>query len=169
MLKRYTTSEITESVVATIAADSHGYVGADLAAVIKVSFSFVLNNCSACTQEGALVAASRNPESPVLTNDDLLQGFTFVRPSAMRQVAIEIPNLHWDDIGGQEATKQLLKEAIEWPLRHPEAFARMGIDPPRGVLLYGPPGCSKTLMAKVIFSATKLTFISVRPLQQKPN
>lgn len=67
----------------------------------------------------------------------------------MRQVAVDVPNVKWDDIGGQEKTKQLLVEAIEWPLRHPEAFERLGIDPPRGVLLYGPPGCSKTLMAKV--------------------
>ncbi|KAJ1950598.1 AAA+-type ATPase [Linderina pennispora] len=80
----------------------------------------------------------------------------------MREVTLEIPNVKWSDIGGQEETKQLLKESVEWPLKHPEAFQRMGIRPPKGVLLYGPPGCSKTLTAKALATEAGLNFIAVR-------
>ncbi len=68
----------------------------------------------------------------------------------------------WSDIGGQESAKQALREAVEWPLQHPEAFARMGIRPPRGVLLYGPPGCSKTMMAKALATSGAMNFIAVK-------
>lgn len=75
---------------------------------------------------------------------------------------VEIPNVSWDDIGGYEEIKQKLKEAVEWPIKHPQAFNRMGIRPPQGILLYGPPGCSKTLLAKAIASQSKLNFIPVK-------
>lgn len=68
----------------------------------------------------------------------------------------------WDDIGGQAGVKQRLKEAVEWPLRHPDAFARMGIRPPRGVLLYGPPGCSKTLTARALATMSGYNFVAVK-------
>lgn len=72
--------------------------------------------------------------------------------------------MRWSDIGGQEDTKQRLKEAVEWPLKHPDAFKRMGIQPPRGILLYGPPGCSKTLMAKALATESGANFIAVKVL-----
>jgi len=75
---------------------------------------------------------------------------------------VEIPNVSWDDIGGYDEIKQKLKEAVEWPIKHPQAFSRMGIRPPQGILLYGPPGCSKTLLAKAIASQSKLNFIPVK-------
>ncbi len=68
----------------------------------------------------------------------------------------------WSDIGGQAAAKQALREAVEWPLKHPEAFVRMGIRPPRGLLLYGPPGCSKTMMAKALATEGGMNFIAVK-------
>ena len=70
--------------------------------------------------------------------------------------------VRWSDIGGQDSCKQALKEAVEWPLKHPDAFQRMGIRPPKGVLLYGPPGCSKTMMAKALATEGGMNFIAVK-------
>jgi len=83
-------------------------------------------------------------------------------PILFLQIALEVPKVNWRDIGGQEHIKQRLKEAVEWPLQHPEAFIRMGIRPPKGILLYGPPGCSKTLMAKALATESGLNFIAVK-------
>ena len=70
--------------------------------------------------------------------------------------------MRWDDIGGQKDLKFKLKQAIEWPLKHPESFKRLGITPPKGILMYGPPGCSKTMIAKAIATESGLNFISVK-------
>lgn len=70
--------------------------------------------------------------------------------------------MKWNDIGGQDDIKLKLKQVVEWPLKHPEAFKRMGITPPRGVLLYGPPGCSKTMIAKAVATESHFNFISVK-------
>ena len=68
----------------------------------------------------------------------------------------------WGDIGGQKELKHKLKQAIEWPLKHPESFSRLGINPPRGLLMYGPPGCSKTMIAKALANDSGLNFISIK-------
>ncbi|KAJ3405316.1 spermatogenesis associated protein 5 [Chytridiales sp. JEL 0842] len=80
----------------------------------------------------------------------------------MREIMIEVPKVLWTDIGGQEDVKQKLKEAVEWPLKHPEAFRRFNITPPKGILMYGPPGCSKTLMAKALATEAGLNFLAVK-------
>ncbi|KAL5982941.1 hypothetical protein ACLOJK_017021 [Asimina triloba] len=85
-----------------------------------------------------------------------------VRPSAMREVMVEIPNVSWDDIGGQEEVKRQLIEAVEWPQKHQDAFERVGIRPPMGILMFGPPGCSKTLMARAVASNARLNFLAVK-------
>jgi len=97
-----------------------------------------------------------------VTFADMLAATAEVPPSAMREMLLDVPSVRWQDIGGQEDTKQRLKEAVEWPFQHPEAFQRMGIRPPRGVLLYGPPGCSKTMLAKALASQSGLNFIAVK-------
>ena len=84
-----------------------------------------------------------------------------VKPSAMREVMVEVPTVTWQDIGGLEDLKLKLRQAVEWPVRHPELFARMGITPPRGVLMYGPPGCSKTMIAKALANVSGLNFLSI--------
>ncbi|MGH0134650.1 UNVERIFIED_CONTAM: hypothetical protein FKN15_029248 [Acipenser sinensis] len=81
-----------------------------------------------------------------VTLHDFLQAMNDVKPSAMREVAVDVPKVRWSDIGGMENVKLKLKQAVEWPLKHPESFTRMGIEPPKGILLYGPPGCSKTMV-----------------------
>lgn len=80
----------------------------------------------------------------------------------MREVFLETPKVYWTDIGGQEIVKARLKESVEWPLLHPESFKRLGVRPPRGILLYGPPGCSKTLIAKALATEGGLNFIAVK-------
>jgi transitional endoplasmic reticulum ATPase len=77
-------------------------------------------------------------------------------------VYIEIPTVHWTDIGGLEEVKQQLRESVEWPIKQPESFKKMGIQPPRGVLLYGPPGCGKTLLARAVATESEANFISIK-------
>jgi transitional endoplasmic reticulum ATPase len=97
-----------------------------------------------------------------VTKDDFGNAMKMIEPSAMREVLIEVPNVHWDDVGGLEEAKQELREAVEWPLKHPDAFKRMGIEPPRGILLYGPPGTGKTLLARSVATESESNFISIK-------
>lgn len=91
-----------------------------------------------------------------------MAAFQQVRPSAMREVSIDVPKVRWEDIGGNAVIKQKLKQAVEWPLKHPEAFQRLGIRPPKGILMYGPPGCSKTLVARALATESGLNFLAVK-------
>ena len=80
----------------------------------------------------------------------------------MRSIFVETPPVRYSDIGGQASVIQKLKEAVEWPLRHPEAFQRLGVRPPKGVLLYGPPGCSKTILARACACESGVNFVAVK-------
>lgn len=135
--------------VRNIANVAYGFVGADLAAVWR---------------ESALIAIRRGAESERVTRDDLRQGLQKVKPSALREIALEIPAVRWADVGGKEHVKQRLQEAIEWPLteRGAKLFKAIGVEPPRGILLYGPPGCSKTLLAKAVATESGANFLSVK-------
>jgi len=97
-----------------------------------------------------------------VTRDDFQNALKLVEPSAMREVMIEIPTVKWTDIGGLEDVKKRLQEAVEWPLKSPESFEKIGITPPKGVLLYGPPGCGKTMLAKAVATESNANFISVK-------
>ncbi|XP_039026973.1 calmodulin-interacting protein 111-like isoform X3 [Hibiscus syriacus] len=85
-----------------------------------------------------------------------------VRPSAMREIILEVPKVNWEDVGGQREVKTQLMEAVEWPQKHQDAFKRIGTRPPTGVLMFGPPGCSKTLMARAVASEAGLNFLAVK-------
>ncbi|CAA7060501.1 unnamed protein product [Microthlaspi erraticum] len=85
-----------------------------------------------------------------------------IRPSAMREVILEVPKVNWDDVGGQNEVKNQLMEAVEWPQKHQDAFKRIGTRPPSGILMFGPPGCSKTLMARAVASEAGLNFLAVK-------
>jgi len=80
----------------------------------------------------------------------------------MREVYIEVPTVHWTDIGGLEEVKQELREAVEWPIKNPEVFERMGIRPPKGIMLFGPPGCGKTLLARGVATESEANFITIK-------
>ncbi|ELU08202.1 hypothetical protein CAPTEDRAFT_173267 [Capitella teleta] len=146
-----TTHMLTKDLIQTIADKAHGFVGADLAAVCKEGFF-----------SAGIRALKRQQNSPCMIYEDLLHGLNCVQPSAMREVAIEVPDVSWSDIGGQGDLKQKLRQAIEWPLKHPEAFLRLGIRPPRGLLMYGPPGCSKTMIAKALARESGINFIAIK-------
>eukprot|EP00917_Polyrhabdina_sp_WS-2016_P007037 GHVP01015688.1.p1 GENE.GHVP01015688.1~~GHVP01015688.1.p1 ORF type:complete len:661 (+),score=131.09 GHVP01015688.1:220-2202(+) len=90
------------------------------------------------------------------------EAFTLVTPFGLADVAVDVPNVRWTDIGGYDNEKEKLREVIEWPLQHSEIFSSIHIRPPKGVLLYGPPGCGKTLMAKAVASEKAMNFISVK-------
>jgi transitional endoplasmic reticulum ATPase len=94
--------------------------------------------------------------------DGFLSALTEVEPSAIREVFVDLPNVKWTDVGGLEDVKQHLKEAVEWPLKYPDLFTAAGITPPKGILLAGPPGCGKTLLAKAVATESGTNFISVK-------
>ncbi|MBR9689938.1 MAG: CDC48 family AAA ATPase, partial [Candidatus Altiarchaeota archaeon] len=97
-----------------------------------------------------------------VTMKDFIGALNDVEPSALREVLVEVPKIKWDDVGGLDAVKIEIQESVELPLKSPEKFKKMGIKPPRGVLLYGPPGCGKTLLAKAAANEANANFISVK-------
>jgi len=146
-----------------IADITYGFVGADLAALAKESAMVVLRKVLPDLKLKEDEPLSKEIiEKLVITQDDFKEALKVVRPSAMREVLIEKPNVKWDDVGGLEKAKQSLIEAIEWPLKNPKDFKRMGITPPRGILLYGAPGTGKTLLAKAVATESKANFILVK-------
>jgi transitional endoplasmic reticulum ATPase len=94
--------------------------------------------------------------------EDFMMAFREITPTAMREVFIEIPSVPWTDVGGLDDVKQKLIESVEWPIKHPDKFKRMGIEPSKGILLYGPPGCGKTLLAKAVATESEMNFISIK-------
>ncbi|KAM4834182.1 ATPase family gene 2 protein homolog A-like [Thomomys bottae] len=145
---------LTEAELVQLANDAHGYVGADLKALC--------NEAGSCALRSFLKKQPNLPGQVKITLNDFLQAMKDIRPSAMREVAIDIPNVSWSDIGGMENVKKNLKQAVEWPLKCPGSFIRMGITPSKGVLLYGPPGCSKTMIAKALANESGLNFLAVK-------
>merc|ERR1712205_173228 len=101
-------------------------------------------------------------ESMAVTNEHFRSSLGSCNPSALRETVVEVPNVTWDDIGGLEATKKELQETVQYPVMYPEQFAKFGMNPSRGVLFYGPPGCGKTLLAKAIANECQSNFISIK-------
>ncbi|KAL4710643.1 hypothetical protein ACJJTC_003279 [Scirpophaga incertulas] len=138
-------SQVSSPEIDSITDLAHGYVAADLV--------------NLCTQ-ASLKCIKRS--SNAIQVEDLISALTIVRPSAMRELLIEVPNVRWSDIGGQDNLKLKLRQAVEWPLKHADSFRRLGVKPPSGVLLYGPPGCSKTMIAKALATESRLNFLSIK-------
>ncbi len=146
-----------------IAAVTHGFVGADLSSLAKEAAMIVLRKVLPELQlEKEEAIPKETLEKLRITQKDFWEALKVVRPSAMREFLIEIPNINWDDVGGLEEVKQDLSEAVEWPLKHPEVFTRMGVTPPKGILLYGPPGTGKTLLAKAVANEAESNFILIK-------
>jgi transitional endoplasmic reticulum ATPase len=146
-----------------IASITHGFVGADLASLCKEAAMNILRKVLPNLK---LKEEEEIPQDIlkklIVTNQDFYDALKTVRPSAMREVLVEKPNVKWQDIGGLDAMKQELKEAVEWPLKFPDSFKRIGIKPPRGILLYGPPGTGKTLLAKAVANESESNFVQVK-------
>ena len=140
---------------------THGFVGADLESLCKEAAMRVVRRILPEIQNDEEIP-KEVMEKIVVTGDDFKNAQKEIQPSALREVLVQIPDIKWDDVGGLEDVKQELKEAVEWPLKHPETFQRLGIRPPKGTLLYGIPGTGKTLLAKAVASESEANFISVK-------
>ena len=145
-----------------IAEITYGYTGADLAALCKEAAMKALRRYLPEIDLEKERVPQEVLRKMVVKLEDFMNAYKEIVPTAMREVYIEAPNVHWEDIGGLEEVKQKLKEMIEWPLKKPEKFKKIGIKPPRGILLYGPPGCGKTLLAKAVATESGANFISIR-------
>jgi transitional endoplasmic reticulum ATPase len=141
---------------------THGYTGADLEALSREAAMKALRRyLPQIDLEQKRIPHDVLDEMEV-NNEDILDAFREITPSAMREVFIESPNVPWEEVGGLEEVKQSLQEAVEWPLKNPERFQRIGITPPKGILLHGPPGVGKTLLARAVATESEANFISVR-------
>ncbi|MGV8169372.1 MAG: CDC48 family AAA ATPase [Candidatus Nanoarchaeia archaeon] len=142
---------------------THGFVGADLASLAKEAAMNVLRKILPDLNKIKDEEISEEILSKLIIKmDDFKEALKVVRPSALREVLIETPNVTWDDVGGLEEVKQELKEAVEWPLQHKAEFKALGVKPPKGVLLFGPPGTGKTLLAKAVAKEAESNFIAVK-------
>jgi len=146
-----------------IAKITHGFVGADLEALCKESAMIVLRRLLPDFRFKKDEPIEKEIlEKLIIDMNAFKEALKFVRPSALREVLVEVPNVKWDDIGGMEEIRQSLIEAVEWPLKNPQMFKNLGVRPPRGILLYGPPGTGKTLLAKAVATESETNFILVK-------
>lgn len=153
---------ITDAELYSIARRAHGYVGADLSAVVREAGTLAIKRWITHIPSGFHADPTTTKMALKLTLSDLSDALPTVRPSAMRSLFIETPPVRFEDIGGQAHIIQKLREAVEWPLLHPEAFQRLGVRPPKGLLLYGPPGCSKTVLARACATESAVNFVAVK-------
>ncbi len=141
---------------------THGFVGADLEALCREAAMICLRRVLPEID----FSLARIPYAQIakleVRREDFVEALREVEPSATREIFVEIPDVYWRDVGGMAEVKQRLLEAVEWPLQHPQLFASAGIRPPRGILLSGPPGCGKTLLAKALANESRVNFIPVK-------
>jgi transitional endoplasmic reticulum ATPase len=146
-----------------LARATYGFVGADLGALAREAAMETLRRLiPELNLDGPGEIPGEKLAELRVTRDDFLNALKRVQPSALREIMIEAPNVTWDDIGGLEEAKRELREGIELPLRHPEAFKRLGIRAAKGFLLFGPPGTGKTLMAKAVARQAEANFIAAK-------
>jgi len=141
---------------------THGFVGADLEGVCKEAAMSALRRILPEIKLDEKVIPPEVLEKLQVTKEDFDSALKMTEPSAMREVLIEVPDVRWEDVGGLERAKQELREAVEWPLKYPDAFKRVGIEPPHGILLYGPPGTGKTMLARAVATESEANFISIK-------
>ncbi len=146
-----------------ISSITHGFVGADLEALSKEAAMNVLRKFLPKLKLDSEEQIPPEVLSKLVVNkDDFADALRVVRPSAMREVLVETPNINWNSVGGLDNVKGELKEAVEWPMKYPDSFKRLGIRPSRGILLFGPPGTGKTLLAKAVAKESEANFIQVK-------
>ncbi|CAK5065193.1 unnamed protein product [Meloidogyne enterolobii] len=145
-----------------IANECHGYVGADLAALCSEAAMQQIRQKMELIDLEAEQIDAEVLNMLAVTMDDFQFALGKNSPSALRETVVETPNISWDDIGGLEGVKRELQELVQYPVEHPEMFLKFGMQPSRGVLFYGPPGCGKTLLAKAIAHECQANFISIK-------
>jgi len=142
---------------------TYGYVGADIEALTKeAAMSALRRVLPEIKWKDEEELPKEVIEKLIVTKDDFENALRMVEPSAMREVLVEVPKVKWDDVGGLKEVKRQLKEMIEWPLKNPESFDRIGIKPPRGIMMYGPSGCGKTMLARAVANESGVNFISIK-------
>ena len=145
-----------------VSKETHGYVGADLAALCtEAALQCIREKMDVIDLEDDTIDAEIL-DSMAVTNEHFITALSVSNPSALRETVVEVPNVSWEDIGGLESVKQELQETVQYPVEHPEKFEKFGMAPSKGVLFYGPPGCGKTLLAKAIANECQANFISVK-------
>lgn len=145
-----------------IAKETHGYVGADMAALCtEAALQCIREKMDVIDLEDENIDAEILASMSV-TQDHFKTALGMSNPSALRETVVEVPNTTWEDIGGLEGVKRELQELIQYPVEHPEKFEKFGMAPSKGVLFYGPPGCGKTLLAKAIANECQANFISIK-------
>ena len=143
---------------------THGFVGADLEVLAKEA---AMRSLRRIIDDEKIDLGEDKISSEILqkieiTSEDFRDALKEVRPSALREVQVQIPNVNWDDVGGLDELKEELREAVEWPIKHKEAFDYVDVQTPKGILLHGPPGTGKTLIAKALAKMTESNFISIK-------
>jgi len=141
---------------------TNGFTGADLASLVREAAMRALRRYLPEIQDIGGEIPADLLEKMEVTMDDFMKALPDIVPTNLREVYVEVPEVHWDEVGGLDSVKETLKEAVQWPLESPELFRRLGIEPPKGVLLYGPPGVGKTLLAKAVATESEANFISIK-------
>jgi len=140
---------------------THGFVGADLALVVKEAAMHALRRAFPGMNPDEEINAEIL-ENLKVTSEDFEAALKMVQPSAMREVLVEVPDVHWKDIGGLDSVKEELRQAVEWPLKYGDVYKQFATKSPKGFLMFGPPGTGKTLLAKALANESECNFISVK-------
>ncbi|MEI6046775.1 MAG: CDC48 family AAA ATPase [Chloroflexota bacterium] len=148
--------------ISRLASITHGFVGADLAALCREAALSAMRRVIPNMELGTAGIPYEQFVNLDVRMTDFLAALKEIEPSAIREVYTEVPDVTWDKIGGLDDVKEALREAVEWPLNYPDLFEQTDTKPPRGVLLYGPPGCGKTLLAQAMATESEINFISVK-------
>ena len=145
-----------------ISKTTHGFVGADLEVLSKEAAMRSLRRILPEIDLDEEKISSEILQKIQITSDDFRDALKEVRPSALREVQVQIPNVSWDDVGGLDELKEELKEAVEWPIKYKDAYDYVDVESPKGILLHGPPGTGKTMIAKALAKMTESNFISIK-------
>ncbi|RMW37415.1 MAG: AAA family ATPase [Nitrosopumilus sp.] len=145
-----------------ISAISHGYVGADLEYLCKEAAMKCLRRLLPILNLEEEKIPPETLDKLIVNHEDFTKALIEVTPSGMREVFIENPDVKWDEVGGLEDVKRELQEAVEWPMKYPSLYDKLGHSMPRGILLHGPSGTGKTLLAKAVATQSEANFVSVR-------
>jgi transitional endoplasmic reticulum ATPase len=141
---------------------THGYVGADLEALCREAAMICLRGLMQDIDFGLAAIPYEQLSRLEIGMEHFISALREVEPSAVREVFVEVPNVGWQDVGGLDSVKERLIEAVVWPLKFAGIFEQAGTRPPKGILLAGPPGCGKTLLAKALANESQVNFISVK-------